>query len=38
MVAKNTKKIKEYIVSQLAEDKKMEQMTRTEVINPLKNI
>ena len=35
-VGKNTKKIKEYIANQLAEDKKMEQLTITEVVNPFK--
>ena len=35
-VGKNTKKIKEYIASQLAEDKRMEQMTIFEVNDPFK--
>lgn len=33
-VGKNTKKIQEYIANQLAEDKKMEQMTIQEINNP----
>ena len=36
-VGKNTQKIKEYIANQLKEDKVMEQMTITEVIDPFKN-
>ena len=36
-VGKNTQKIKEYIANQLKEDKMMEQMTITEVIDPFKN-
>ena len=35
-VGKNTEKIKEYIANQLKEDKLTEQMTITEVIDPLK--
>ncbi len=35
-VGKNTRKIKEYIASQLAEDKRMEQMTIFEVNDPFK--
>ena len=35
-VGKNTKKIKEYIASQVAEDKRMEQMTIFEVNDPFK--
>ena len=33
-VGKNTKKIKEYIANQLAEDKRMEQMTVYEIVDP----
>ena len=36
-VGKNTQKIKEYIANQLKEDKLMEQMTITEVLDPFKN-
>ncbi len=35
-VGKNTKKIKEYIANQLAEDKRMEQMTIFEINDPFK--
>jgi putative transposase len=35
-VVKNTKKIKEYIVNQLSEDKKMEQLIIQEVVDPFK--
>lgn len=35
-VGKNTAKIKEYIANQLKEDKEMEQMTITELIDPFK--
>ena len=35
-VGKNTKKIKEYIASQLSEDKRMEQMTIFEINDPFK--
>lgn len=35
-VGKNTKKIKEYIANQLKEDKRMEQMTMQELIDPFK--
>ena len=35
-VGKNKKKIKEYIASQLNEDKEMEQLTITEMIDPFK--
>ena len=35
-VGKNAKKIREYIASQLAEDKRMEQMTIFEVNDPFK--
>ena len=35
-VGKNTRKIREYIASQLAEDKRMEQMTIFEVNDPFK--
>ena len=35
-VGKNTKKIKEYIANQLSEDKKIEQMTMQEILNPFK--
>jgi len=35
-VGKNTRKIKEYIANQLAEDKRMEQMTVYEIIDPFK--
>lgn len=35
-VGKNTKKIKEYIANQLREDKRMEQMTMQELIDPFK--
>ena len=33
-VGKNTKKIKDYIANQLAEDKRMEQMTVYELVDP----
>lgn len=33
---KNTKKIKEYIANQLAEDKRMWQMTVYEIVDPFK--
>ncbi len=33
---KNTKKIKEYIANQLAEDKRMQQMTVYEIVDPFK--
>ena len=36
-VGKNTQKIKEYIANQLKEDKMMEQMAITEVIDPFNN-
>jgi len=36
-VGKNTAKIKEYIANQLKEDKEVEQMTITELIDPFKN-
>lgn len=36
-VGKNTQKIKEYIANQLKEDKMVEQMTITEVLDPFKN-
>ncbi len=36
-VGKNTERIKEYIANQLKEDKLMEQMTITEIIDPFKN-
>lgn len=36
-VGKNTAKIKEYIANQLKEDKEIEQMTITELIDPFKN-
>ena len=35
-VGKNTKKIKEYIAEQLKEDKRIEQMTMQELIDPFK--
>ena len=35
-VGKNTKEIKEYIASQLSEDKRMEQMTIFEINDPFK--
>lgn len=35
-VGKNTAKIKEYIANQLKEDKEMEQMTITELVDPFK--
>ena len=35
-VGKNTKKIKEYIANQLSEDKKMEQLTIQEIVDPFK--
>ena len=35
-VGKNTKRIKEYIANQLKEDKRMEQMTMAELIDPFK--
>ena len=35
-VGKNTAKIKEYIANQLKEDKEIEQMTITELIDPFK--
>lgn len=36
-VGKNTKKIKEYIANQMAEDKRMEQMTVYEIVDPFSN-
>ena len=36
-VGKNTKKIKEYIANQIAEDKRMEQMTVYEIVDPFSN-
>lgn len=36
-VGKNTEKIKEYIANQLKEDKLMQQMTITELMDPFKN-
>ena len=35
-VGKNTAKIKEYIANQIEEDKMMEQMTITELLDPFK--
>lgn len=35
-VWKNTKKIKEYIANQLKEDKRIEQMTMQEIVDPFK--
>ena len=35
-VGKNTKKIKEYIANQLKEDRRIEQMTMAEIIDPFK--
>ncbi len=35
-VGKNTAKIKEYIANQLKEDKEMEQMTITELVDPFR--
>ena len=35
-VGKNTKKIKEYIANQLKEDKRIEQMTMQELVDPFK--
>lgn len=35
-VGKNTKKIKEYIANQLKEDKRIEQMTMQEIVDPFK--
>ncbi len=35
-VGKNTAKIKEYIVNQIEEDKTVEQMTITELLDPFK--
>lgn len=35
-VGKNTKKIKEYIANQLSEDKRIEQMTMQELVDPFK--
>ena len=35
-VGKNTKKIKEYIANQLKEDKRIEQMIMSEVVDPFK--
>ena len=35
-VGKNTAKIQEYIANQLKEDKEMEQMTITELVDPFK--
>ena len=36
MVGKNTTKVKEYIANQMKEDKMMEQMTITELLDPFK--
>lgn len=36
-VGKNTKKIKEYIANQIIEDKRMEQMTVYEIVDPFSN-
>ena len=35
-VGKNTKKIKEYIANQIKEDKRIEQMTMQEIVDPFK--
>ena len=35
-VGKNTKKIKEYIANKLKEDRRIEQMTMAEIIDPFK--
>ena len=37
-VGKNTKKIKDYIANQLAEDKRMEQMTVYELVDPFRKL